>query len=364
MKLHSPQFDAKTCEDIARIRDFCEADCQALDVFKPQDPALDSLTFGAYLRSRGATEASIATATVWTRAMLGLEPTDISALFFLNYCKSGGGLLQMRSDRKGGGQHLRIRQGTQSIPQALAAALPAGTLRLSAPVKDVIQNGSGAVQIVDANGAIYQTRKVITTVPSPVLKTISFSPPLHPVKRAWSEAAGYGFYCKAIVVFKSPFWVEKGLCGLSQSFLGPASVVRDTSSPADNKHALTCFMTGPPGQEWADLPDTERTESLLAQLAKLYSDEETIKRNFVKIVTFDWAEDEWTGGGCPCASLTPGVLGTLGPASLREPLGSLHFAGTETAGDWKGYMEGAVRSGERAAKEVIGDLVNGLAPRL
>ncbi|KAI3390292.1 hypothetical protein diail_10493, partial [Diaporthe ilicicola] len=336
-----PKFDSKTKQDIARIRDLCEEDCQALDVFKPQDAALDAMTFGAYLRSRGASEASVATATVWTRAMLGLEPTDISALFFLNYCKSGGGLLQMRSDRKGGGQHLRIRKGTQSFAHALAAALPAGVLRLGTPVKDVTQTGSATVRIVDSNGAAYQARKAITTVPSPVLTTINFSPQLHPVKQAWSQSAGYGYYCKAIVVFKEPFWVEKGLCGLAQSFVGPASVVRDTSSPADNKHALTCFMTGRPGQEWSELPEAERQESLLSQLGKLYSDEETIKHNFVEIITFDWAEDQWTGGGCPCASLTPGVLGTLGPASLREPLGSLHFAGTETAGDWKGYMEGA-----------------------
>ena len=363
MTPRSTQFDSETTKDIARIRDLCEADCQALDVFKPQDPALDAITFAAYLRSRGATEASVATATVWTRAMLGLEPTDLSALYFLNYCKSGGGLLQMRSDRKGGGQHLRIRQGTQSIARALAAALPSGIIRLSTPVKSVNQNVTGSVRLTDAHGATYQARKVITTVPSPVLKTIEFTPSLHPVKQAWSQSAGYGFYCKVIVVFKEPFWIDKGLCGLAQSFVGPASVVRDTSSPADNKHALTCFMVGRPGQEWAELPDKERKESLLAQLAKLYSDEETIKRNFVDIITFDWAKDEWTGGGCPCTSLPPGVLGTLGPASLREPLANLHFAGTETAGHWKGYMEGAVRSGERAAKEVIGGLVNAL-PRL
>lgn len=331
----------------------CEADCQALDTFKPKSTVLDAVTFEAYLRSRGASETSLATATVWTRAMLGVDPSDISALFFLNYCKSGGGLLQMRSDRKGGGQHLRIRQGTQSFAEHLAADLPTGTIRLSQPTRQVIQQGSGRVRVVAADGAEYLVRKVITTVPSPALREIAFAPPLPPAKEAWAQSAGYGFYTKAIVVFRTPFWIAKNFCGLAQSFIGPASVVRDTSSPADDKHALTCFMAGPPGQAWAALPEDERCDQLLEQIAKLYGDRQAVEINFVDMLQYDWSEDEWAGYGCPCASLTPGLLETAGPEALREPAGNLHFAGTETAGDWKGYMEGAVRSGDRAAKEVI-----------
>jgi monoamine oxidase len=342
----------------------CEAECQALDTFAPKSTTLDAMTFEAYLQSQGASETSLATATVWTRAMLGLDPSDMSALYFLNYCKSGGGLLQMRSDRKGGGQHLRIREGTQSISQGLSADLPAGILRLNRPVKDVTQNGTSHIDLVDAHGASYRARKIITTVPSPALQSINFTPKLHPVKEAWSQSSGYGFYTKAIAVFKTPFWVEKGFCGLAQSFVGPASVVRDTSSPGDDKHVLTCFMAGPPGQAWAALPESERNEKLLAQLGVLYSDRTAVDRSFIEILKHDWVDDKWAGYGCPCTSLTPGVLDTLGSTSLREPVGNLHFAGTETAGDWKGYMEGAVRSGERAAKEVIDGLSGTLLPRL
>jgi monoamine oxidase len=63
------------------------------------------------MKQQGASEKGLATVSIWTRAMLGCEPSELSALFFLDYCKSGGGLLQMRSDQKSGGQHLRIRQG-------------------------------------------------------------------------------------------------------------------------------------------------------------------------------------------------------------------------------------------------------------
>ena len=68
----------------------CEADCQQISAASPQSShaSLDSLTFTAYLRTRHASDEAIATARVWTRAMLGREPEDISALFFLNYWDS------------------------------------------------------------------------------------------------------------------------------------------------------------------------------------------------------------------------------------------------------------------------------------
>ncbi|RWA06190.1 hypothetical protein EKO27_g8912 [Xylaria grammica] len=357
-----PNFDSETQRKLAGIRDMCEADCQALDTWKPKDTTLDYQTFESYLLSRGADDVAVATATVWTRAMLGVEPRDISALYFLNYCKSGGGLLQMRSDRKDGGQYLRVRQGTQVFALGLASSLPEGVVRLNSPVQAVAQDGGRSVK-VQAGGHVYAARKVITTVPGPVLKAIAFNPPLPPAKQVWIDSLTYGYYTKAMMEFKSPFWAEKGFCGLAQSFIGPASVIRDTCSPADKKYVLTCFMAGGPGTEWAALSTPERETSLLAQLEQLYGVED-IKKEFKQMLTYEWVHDEFAGWGCPCTSLAPGVLDTLGGDGLREPCGNLHFAGTETAGEWKGYMEGAVRSGERAAAEVVKDLRAGFVSRL
>ncbi|KAI4740012.1 FAD/NAD(P)-binding domain-containing protein [Aureobasidium sp. EXF-12298] len=351
-----PPFDDEAKEDVARIRDMCESDCQKLDVFNPENKDLDAMTFEAYLQSRGASKTSMSTATVWTRAMLGQEPKDLSALFFLNYCKSGGGLLQMRSDRKGGGQHLRIRQGMQLFSKGLAGDIPEGVIRLSTAVTAINDNtGDGTVK-VHSQGNVINTRKVITTVPTPVLRNISFSPDLPSDKRIWIEATTYGYYTKAMMVFRKPFWVEKGFCGLTQSFAGPAGVIRDTSSPADDKHILTCFLGGTPGFAWSALSDTDREKALLAQIAQLFDVGDIAEREFIQLVTYEWSKDEYSGFGCPCTGLPPGVLSKVGGGRLREQWGDVHFAGTETAGEWKGYMEGAVRSGERAAAEVIKDL--------
>lgn len=345
------QFNAATAQDVARIRDMVEEDCHTLDPTRPQNTEWDSMTFEAYLRSRGASTESLATATVWTRAMLGQDPRDISALYFLTYCKSGGGLLQMRSDRKGGGQHLRIRQGMQSIAIGLAESLPRDSIRLSSPVSSITQDGSSGVEVTTGQKTL-RARKAIVTVPSPVLNTISFTPKLPAPKKLWAESSTYGYYTKAMMIFRSPFWVQKGYCGLIQSFTGPASVIRDTSSLPDKKYVLTCFMSGDPGRAWAALPTGQREKALVQQIGKLFGAETEAATGFVDLVTYEWVNDEFSGWGCPCIALTPGVLDTVGGA-VSEPTGNLHFAGTETAVRWRGYMEGAIESGERAGAEVV-----------
>jgi monoamine oxidase len=327
-----------------------EAHCQKVDVFTPKDSNLDSLTFEAYLRQSGADDVAVSTAAIWTRAMLGQEPGSISALYFLNYCKSGGGLLQMRSDRKHGGQYLRVRQGTQFFSKKMAKSLPPGTVRFSSPIQSV-RHIPGGVEVKSSRETVH-ARKVIISVPTPVLKTISFEPRLPDAKTILTESFSYGYYTKVMVVFKEAFWINNGYCGLAQSFSGPVSVIRDTSIPADNKWVLTCFLVGDPGFRWSQLSADQQKDTLLNQIGQLYADRGTVDRNFSEMVGHEWTTEEYSGWGCPCTSLPPGVLDTVGD-SLREPVGDVHFVGTETAGEWKGYMEGALRSGERGAAEVI-----------
>ena len=108
------------------IRNKAEAACQQLDIHDPVRTSghLDRMTFEDWVRHEGGGESARASATVWTRAMLGLEPKEISALFFLNYCKSGGGLLQMRSDQKNGGQYLRVVTGMNSETLPARRSIP------------------------------------------------------------------------------------------------------------------------------------------------------------------------------------------------------------------------------------------------
>ncbi|KAF2767799.1 putative flavin-containing amine oxidase [Teratosphaeria nubilosa] len=348
-----PPFDGPTKQSVAFIRDTVEADCQQINMDDLQHPELDSQTFSAYLLAKGATTAALQTASVWTRAMLGQEPSAISALFFLAYCKAGGGLLQMRSDGKGGGQHLRLKQGTQAFSKALAAELPTGVLRLVEPVQSISQ-ARGKPVVIKTAGRVYESRKVISAVPQPVLTTITFEPPLPLEKQLLASSYRHGFYKKVMIIFNKPFWIEKGYCGLIQSFTGPAAVIRDTSIPSDDKWVLTCFVAGGAGREWASKPQAEREAILLKQVSAVYG-EPRVEDYLVEMITSAWEDEHFSGLGCPSASLPPGVLSCVGNA-LQASVGNVHFAGTETSTVWRGYMEGAVRSGERAGQEVIDDL--------
>ncbi|GLA50749.1 hypothetical protein CBS147343_8724 [Aspergillus niger] len=349
----TPCITPQIVKEIEAIRDTAEQDCQSLSTSRPQSPDLDSLSFLAYLHSRNASPIAVANASVWTRAMLGQEPQDISALYFLNYCKSGGGLLQMRSDRKHGAQYLRVRQGTQIFAKTLAETLPTDTIRFGQRVVGITQVQKGVNYVQTEKGLVVKARKVICSVPTPVLKTIKFEPQLPAAKQLLVDSFRYGYYTKVMLSFRTAWWADRGFCGLAQSFVGPASIYRDTSSPEDGKWVLTAFLAGDAGRNWSALgSQRERELALLEQLGAIYGDKDLPKREFVEALGHEWSTEELSGWGCPCPALPPGVL-TLAGDALREPFRDVHFVGTETAEEWKGYMEGAVRSGKRGAVEAV-----------
>lgn len=274
--------------------------------------------------------------------------------------------MTMRSDGKDGGQYLRIREGTLAFAEGMAKQLQPGSVKLNTIVDRISQNADGIITISTRGGSpqTYRARKVIVSIPTPVYKTIKFSPELPPSKTAVVNRTRYGFYTKYIVTFTKPFWMERNLCGLAQSFTGPASVVRDTSLGVD-KYCMTCFMGGKFGRKWAALDAEGKKSALLKQLGDIFADGQDISPLFVEASESPWMEEEFSGFGCPCPVMPPGVLAG-GWEALCAPFGNVHFVGTELSTVWRGYLEGAVRSGERGAREASTDLKNmrKLNPRL
>ncbi|RDW72944.1 amine oxidase-9 [Coleophoma cylindrospora] len=346
-----PNFSEADTADIVRVRDLFEELCHTIDIKQPWAPDHDSVTLEQFMKERHAGEKALGIVNIWTRAMLGCESSEMSALYFLDYCKSGGGLLQMRGDRKHGGQYLRIRTGTQSFSTNIAASMVPGSVILEAPVLRIAQNMSGA-SVTTEDGSRYRCKKVIVSIPTPAYKEISFLPPLPLDKVRYSNSSMLGYYAKMIMVYDKPWWREAGFCGMTQSFVGPMTVTRDTSDEAVGLYSLTCFVVGEPGRLWSKLDGTARQEAIMAQLIVLFGTEQEANiRSATEIFEQEWAKDPWSRG-CPCPVVPPGIMTEVGTA-LRRPDGALHFVGTETSFEWKGYMEGAVRSGERGAAEVI-----------
>lgn len=111
------------------------------------------------------------------------------------------------------------------------------------------------------------------------------------------------------------------------------------------------FIGGHEARVWETQPTSARQAAALQNLAAYFGN---AALSPIEMVEFSWAEEPWTRG-CPVAVLGPGTLVDFGGA-LRVPVGRIHWAGTETSTYWNGYMDGAVRSGERAADEVLAAL--------
>lgn len=349
--------------EMLRIRQLFEDTCQRVDIqqLKESEVELDQMTVRQWVESHSKSKTALASASVWTRAMLGLEPSEVSALHFLNYCKSGGGLLQMRKDTKDGGQYLRFVKGTQSLSLGLASRLPGEVLRLNAAVTAITQSSpddtiANIVTVTTSTNpsSTYTAKQLIVTLPTPLHTSINFTPALPPAKISLSNSTIQGYTNKVLLLYSSPWWrsVSPNLCGLLQSFKGPITVTRDSSVDQVGQYSLTCFLVGSFGRDLSKQPQQDRFKAVIEHVDRVFGPfcGDGIEQPLA-VTEYEWVNDEWSRG-CPVPCMPPGVMTSCGQ-ELRTTFGAIHFAGTETAWEWKGYMDGAVRSGKRAAAEVV-----------
>ncbi|KAH8432437.1 flavin monoamine oxidase family protein [Aspergillus melleus] len=271
---------------------------------------------------------------------------ELSMFSTYSFAKSialSGGLSTMLRTQ-GGAQDSLVVESMGITTSMLANELPRKVLT-DMPVTSVSQNDSDGVTVRTASGEQFHARKAIITIPPPMLRGITFDPPLPPERIALQENTRMGVVYKAIAVFEEPFWRE----GLGGEFLvldDPACGVFDSSSPGGPGHL--CFLVaGTPARQLDTLDSNVRREMLLSRLAP------HLGRRVLQPVEWHekaWHLDEFCGGGY----LAYGIVGTsdgLLPMP-HDPINDLHWAGTETAQEHPGYLEGAVQSGERAAHEV------------
>lgn len=298
------------------------------------------------------------TVASWCRGTLGQEPSELSALAFLEMARGGYGIVKLRHDGKDGAQQFRLREGTQSIAENMALLLPKGSIRLSTVVTKVVSVSAKIHQVHLAGGQIIEARKVILTLPSPAYENIAFEPPLPATRQTYLSTVRYGIYYKFICLFKAPWWREKGYCGLVQSFKGPMNHCRDVSVDQDDNFALACFVCGHPARPWQALNEQDRKEAIVRQLAALFqTSHEAVSGQLIDTMTSAWGQDQWAGWGCPWAAPPPGTLGLYDDGELIDAnVTGKYFVGTEMTNIWRGYMDGAFRSGQRGARRVLQDL--------
>ncbi|KPK16441.1 MAG: hypothetical protein AMJ62_05485 [Myxococcales bacterium SG8_38] len=278
------------------------------------------------------------------RTIFGAEARDLSALYFLMYLNGGGGLRKL-SEVRGGAQQDRFVAGAQSVSRALAAEL-GDSVRLGMPVRKLVQSRDGVDAVSD--GDAVGGRFAIVAVPPSLAGRIEYDPLVSVARDQLTQRFAMGAAVKVLVTYERAFWREAGFSGEVVSSDGPLSVVYDNTSHDERQPALVGFIVGSQARHWSAQPHADRQRRVLAKLERYFGEQ---ARSFQEYHELDWGAEPWSRG-CPVGGLPPGVL-THSFAYLRKPEGRIHWAGTEAATEWIGYMEGAIQSGERAADEVL-----------
>lgn len=277
--------------------------------------------------------------TVW-----GTAPGELSLLHVLFYVDSAGGFDRL-IDTEGGAQQDRLDGGAQLLPLGLAESL-GDRVRLAAPVRRIEQRGE-RVRII-ADGLELEAERAIVAVPPAIAARIEFDPPLPEPRRLLGDRLRPGRLTKCMALYEEPFWRGDGLSGEAVTDAGPVTLTFDASPSDASAGVLLGFVGGPEVGEMERLADAERRAAVLACFSRLFGPRATEPLDYLEQ---EWSAEEWSGGG-PTSNFGPGGWRACGPA-LREPAGRVHWAGTETATVWSGYMEGALQAGDRAASEAL-----------
>ena len=305
----------------------------------------DGMTLETWLHKHCRTRLARQLFAVGIGAVFAAEPAEISLLHALFYARSGLSLETLLAVT-GGAQQDRVHGGTAGLCEAMAQQL-GDNLRCGAPVESVTQLPEGILQVRCADGTIVYCERVIVALPPNQALRIRFEPELPAWRDKLLQRMPAGSCIKCIARYEKPFWREQNLSGQVASPAGPVRVTFDNSEQGKTSGLLMGFLEGDVARYYSDMTAKARRDAVLGCFADYFGED---ARHPLEYVDKDWSSEAWTRG-CYASVLGPGTW-TGGGARLREANGAVHWAGTEFAVEWFGYMEGALESAERAAEEV------------
>lgn len=251
---------------------------------------------------------------------------------------------------EGGAQEFRFVGGVHQLAQRMADDL-GGAVRLDHPVTSIEATSSGVR--VRSSGGVFVGRYAIVAVPPSALGRVAFSPSLPAAHADLCDAMPMGSVIKVQAVFEAPFWRDAGRSGMVVDDTGPFAFMIDNGAPGSHEGTLVTFLSAESATEWGDArlgptASAQRRQRFLEHVRLAFGADSPEPAAYVDR---DWVSQAWVGGGYS-GVMRPGGWTSCGPA-MREPFGAVHWASTERARTWTGYIEGALESGERAASEVL-----------
>jgi monoamine oxidase len=313
----------------------------------------DSETLKSWLDSNSVTPRFKEVVPIATRPIFGAEPRELSLLFTLFYIASSGdennpGTFERNFDTRNGAQMSRFVGGSQVIAQKIAKQLGSRVV-LSSPVRQITQTSSGVT--VKSDQLTIAAKQVIVAIPPTLAGRIDYEPILPFGRDQLTQRYGQGTMTKVAAVYKSPFWRAAGLSGSAVTTDGPVTATFDDSPQSGSPGVIFGFVGGDYARQYNAMSPADRKSAVLKQFVTFFGSQAS---NAVDFFETSWSDEQWTRG-CPVGIPSTGALLAYG-SQIRQPVGRIHWAGTETSTYWNGYMDGAVRSGERAAAEVLAEL--------
>jgi monoamine oxidase len=273
-----------------------------------------------------------------------LDLAEVSLLHVLFMIRATGSIEALESSR-GGVETDRIQGGVQPIANRIAAEL-GEQVRLESPMRAIAQDAAGIT--VHADNITVRARRVIVALPPALTGHLHYDPLLPVDRLLLNQRMPTGAIARAIAVYDELFWRTEGLRGHAIALNSPVNMTIDQSPESGRPGMLSSYASGPAGRAVGRMDPAERRKTFLKALTERFGPKAAEPTHYIEA---DWGKEAWTQGGM-ISHFPPGVLTGFGPA-LRAPIGRIHWACTETATRWHGQIEGAIRSGERTANEVM-----------
>jgi monoamine oxidase len=321
----------------------------------PRAAAWDAQTAQTWLRRNVATPAGRELLQLGIESVWAAQPEDVSLLHLLFYIHSAGSL-DLLFDTAGGAQQDRFVGGSQRVVIALAERLGTETVALGAAVRRIEHGPDGVTLHADRVGdsgdadgeLVVRARRAIVAIAPALAGRIVYDPPLPGHRDQLTQRTPLGTVAKCMAIYDEPFWRADGLSGQATSDTGPVKLTYDNSPPGGRPGVLLGFLEGRRAREAGRLAPEDRRAAVIGCFTRLFGPRAARPDAYVERL---WADEEYSRGCYGCFMPT-GAWTAYGDA-LRAPIGPLHWAGAEVAEVWSGYMDGAVRSGETAAREVL-----------
>lgn len=310
----------------------------------PEAAKWDGQTVETWLQAHLESEHARQLMTLAVESVFSVEPRDLSLLHLLFYIHSGGNLNQLISVADGA-QEQRFHQGAQYISERVALELGERVV-LNAPVHTIYHTEQGVRAISDPLEV--RAQQAIIALPPTLSGRLRYRPALPAYRDQFTQRMPMGTVIKVQCLYKRPFWRDDGYSGQVTSDSGAVRLTFDNSPSSATSGVLMGFIEGDEGRAWGRKTSAERRAEVISCFVRYFGEQAAHPYAFEEL---NWADEEYSRG-CYAGFMAPGVWLAYGEA-LRQPIGRLHWAGTETSSVWNGYMEGAVRSGERAAQAIL-----------